>query len=376
MSYSQETIYAIALTRISYFNIATCLQLYRRLGSATAIMENRHNIRDVISDASPKLIEALSDVSEAMKRAEAEIEFDEAHSIRPLIISDDDYPERLRNCDDAPLVLFYRGNADLNQRRIISIVGTRHCTIYGQDQIRKFCKTLKQMCPNILIVSGLAYGVDICSHRNAMENGFDTIGVLAHGLDYIYPTAHRDTAAKMLTQGGLVTEFLTHTNADKMNFVRRNRIIAGIADATIVVESAAHGGGLITAGIAQSYGRDVFAFPGNVGQTYSEGCNNLIRENKAGLITSAEDLVNAMGWEKEKKIDDARKKGIERQLFPELTEEETRIVDLLRRNNDLQINIIAVKTNMPIQKVSSLLFTLEMKGVVKLYAGGTYHLFG
>ena len=376
MSYSQETLYAIALTRISYFNVATCLQLYRKLGSATAVMENRHNIRDVISDASPKLVEALSDVSEAMKRAEAEIAFDEAHSIRSLTIADDDYPERLRNCDDAPLVLFYRGNADLNQRRIISVVGTRHCTAYGQDIIRNFCKSLRQLCPNTLIVSGLAYGVDICAHRNAMDNGFDTIGVLAHGLDYLYPTAHRDTAAKMLSQGGLVTEFLTHTNADKMNFVRRNRIIAGMTDATVVVESAAHGGGLITAGIAQSYGRDVFAFPGNIGQTYSEGCNNLIRDNKATLITNVEDLVNAMCWEKEKEVNTARKKGIERQLFPELTEEETCIVELLKQNNDLQINIIAVKTNMPIQKVSSTLFSLEMKGVVRLFAGGTYHLLG
>ena len=281
MSFSQETLYAIALTRISYFNTATCLQLYHKLGSATAIMENRNNIKDVISDASPRLINALSDVSEALHRAEAELEFDNAHAIRPLTMACDDYPERMRNCDDAPIVLFYRGNADLNQRRIVSVVGTRHCTAYGQDIINNFCRSLKELCPDVLIVSGLAYGVDICAHRNALKNGFDTVGVLAHGLDMLYPSAHRDTAKEMLSHGGLLTEFLTNTNPDKMNFVRRNRIVAGISDATIVVESAARGGSLITADIAQSYARDVFTFPGNVNSPYSEGCNKHICDNKA-----------------------------------------------------------------------------------------------
>lgn len=376
MSFSQETLYAIALTRISYFNIATCLQLYRKLGSATAIMENRNNIKDVISDASPRLVHALSDVSEALHRAEAELEFDNVHAIRPLTMACDDYPERLRDCDDAPIVLFYRGNADLNQRRIVSIVGTRHCTAYGQDILTKFCQDLKELCPDVLIVSGLAYGVDICAHRNALRNSFDTIGVLAHGLDMLYPSAHRDTAKDMLSHGGLLTEFLTNTNPDKMNFVRRNRIVAGIADATIVVESAARGGSLITADIAQSYARDVFTFPGNVNSTYSEGCNNLIRDNKAALITCAEDFVKAMGWEQDNQVKEARAKGIERQLFPELTAEETRIVELLQHNNDLQLNIIAVQTGLPIGNISALLFSLELKGVIKLYAGGVYHLLG
>lgn len=352
------------------------MQLYRKLGSATAIMENRNNIKDVISDASPRLINALSDVSEAMHRAEAELEFDNAHAIRPLTMACDDYPERMRNCDDAPIVLFYRGNADLNQRRIVSVVGTRHCTAYGQDIINNFCRSLKELCPDVLIVSGLAYGVDICAHRNALKNGFYTVGVLAHGLDMLYPSAHRDTAKEMLSHGGLLTEFFTNTNPDKMNFVRRNRIVAGISDATIVVESAARGGSLITADIAQSYAHDVFTFPGNVNSPYSEGCNKLIRDNKAALITCAEDFVNAMGWEQDNKVKEARAKGIERQLFPELTAEETRIVELLQKNNDLQLNIIAVQTGLPIGSISALLFSLELKGVIKLYAGGVYHLLG
>ena len=376
MNINQETLYAVALTRINYFNVATSLQLYRKLGSATNIMEHRHDIRAVLPDATPRLIKALKDISDAMRRAEKELEFDESHRIKPLVFNDDDYPQRLRECEDAPLVVYYRGTADLNKQRIISVVGTRHCTVYGQEIISKFISQLKELCPDVLFVSGLAYGVDIQAHRNALKNGFETVGVLAHGLDYLYPTAHRDTATEMLKQGGLLTEFMTSTNADKINFVRRNRIIAGTADATIVVESAAHGGGLITADIANSYGREVFAFPGNIGMPYSEGCNNLIRDNKAALITSAEDFVKTMGWEQDAKLKKAREKGIERQMFPELTDDETRIVNTLQHTNDLQANIISVKCGLPISTVASTLFNLELKGIVRLYAGGVYHLIG
>lgn len=376
MNINQETLYAVALTRINYFNVATSLQLYRKLGSATNIMEHRHDIRAVLPDATPRLIKALKDISDAMRRAEKELEFDESHRIKPLVFNDDDYPQRLRECEDAPLVVYYRGTADLNKQRIISVVGTRHCTVYGQEIISKFISQLKELCPDVLVVSGLAYGVDIQAHRNALKNGFETVGVLAHGLDYLYPTAHRDTATEMLKQGGLLTEFMTSTNADKINFVRRNRIIAGTADATIVVESAAHGGGLITADIANSYGREVFAFPGNIGMPYSEGCNNLIRDNKAALITSAEDFVKTMGWEQDAKLKKAREKGIERQMFPELTDDETRIVNTLKHTNDLQANIISVKCGLPISTVASTLFNLELKGIVRLYAGGVYHLIG
>lgn len=376
MNINQETLYAVALTRINYFNVATSLKLYRKLGSATNIMEHRHDIRAVLPDATPRLIKALKDISDAMRRAEKELEFDESHRIKPLVFNDDDYPQRLRECEDAPLVVYYRGTADLNKQRIISVVGTRHCTVYGQEIISKFISQLKELCPDVLVVSGLAYGVDIQAHRNALKNGFETVGVLAHGLDYLYPTAHRDTATEMLKQGGLLTEFMTSTNADKINFVRRNRIIAGTADATIVVESAAHGGGLITADIANSYGREVFAFPGNIGMPYSEGCNNLIRDNKAALITSAEDFVKTMGWEQDAKLKKAREKGIERQMFPELTDDETRIVNTLQHTNDLQANIISVKCGLPISTVASTLFNLELKGIVRLYAGGVYHLIG
>ena len=347
---NDEIFFTMALTRISNFNYATALELYRAVGSAQLIFEHRHDIGDILQDCSPRLMEALQDWDEPMKRAEAELQYMQAHGIRALTLTDEDYPQRLSECPDAPIILYYRGNADLNQRRIISIVGTRHCTTYGQDIIRRFIEDLHYYCPKVLVV------------------------VLAHGLDQIYPYRHRETAAEMLRQGGLLTEFMTQTNADKPNFVRRNRIVAGMADATIVVESAAKGGGLITAEIAQSYNRSVFAFPGHVSAEYSKGCNNLIRDNGAALITCADDFVKAMDWQNEVRLQQALSDGIERNLFPDLSPEEQQVVCLLQQTNDLQLNIISVKTSLPIGQLTALLFQLEMKGVVKPLAGGMYHL--
>lgn len=290
--------------------------------------------------------------------------------IRALCLDDDDYPQRLRDCADAPVLLYYKGTAELNQQYVLNIVGTRHCTAYGQDLVRRFVSDLKRLCPQVLIVSGLAYGIDICAHRNALEQGYDTVGVLAHGLDQIYPPRHRDTAVEMVKRGGLLTEYMSQTEALPNNFRQRNRIVAGISDATILVESAVKGGGLITCRIAQEYGRDVFAFPGNVGQPYSEGCNLMIRNNTAALITSAEDFVGAMGWQ----TVGSRPDAVERQLFPDLTADEQRVVLLLQETNDLQLNLISVKTNISIGQLTALLFSLEMKGVVRPMAGGTYHL--
>jgi DNA processing protein len=233
---------------------------------------------------------------------------------------------------------------------------------------------MQGLCPNVLVVSGLAYGVDIHAHRNALEYGFETVGVLAHGLDDLYPSRHKDTANRMVHQGGLLTEFMTGTKADKINFVRRNRIVAGMSDACILVESAAKGGGLITADISRSYGRDVFAFPGRVGDAYSEGCNNLIRDNGAALMQSADDFVKAMGWEGDARMAKAQNDGIQPDLFPDLTDEEEVIVGVLQRNNDLQINMLATQANLPVNRVAAILFELEMKGIVRTLAGGVYHL--
>ena len=370
----QEIFYTMALTRLTNFNYQQALELYRSVGSAQLLYEHRNEIGDIIQEASTRLKEALKNWDDAMKRAEFEMNYIQEHHIKALTLNNEDYPQRLRECPDAPIIIYYLGNSDLNQAKIVSIVGTRNITTYGQDLIRRFISDLRRYCPQVLIVSGLAYGVDIHAHREALENGYETIGVLAHGLDQIYPYRHRETAAAMVSHGGLLTEFMTQTNADKPNFVRRNRIVAGMADATILVESAAKGGGLITTEIAQSYDRAVFAFPGNVGAEFSEGCNNLIRDNGAALITCAEDFVRAMGWQNEAQLQQALNKGIERNLFPELTPEEQQVVNLLQKTNDLQLNILSVKSALPIGQLTALLFQLEMKGIIKPLAGGMYHL--
>lgn len=370
----QEIICAIALTRISFFSLAELLELFRRVGSAQEIVAHSQHIRDLLPDASDRLTQAFTDIGQALRYAESELRTAESMGVRPLVMGDDDYPSRLLECADAPLVLYYQGSASLNQKRVVSIVGTRRCTPYGQDLVRRFMSELRSLCPQVLVVSGLAYGIDICAHREALAQGYDTVGVVAHGLDDLYPPSHRLTADQMLKQGGLLTEFPTCTRPDRLNFVRRNRIVAGLSDATLLVESAIRGGGLITTRIANDYGRDVFAFPGAVGAPYSEGCNDLIRRQGAGLITSAKHFVEAMGWQNDAQLSEAQAQGIERQLFPELTADEQRVVAVLQRKNDLQINILSVKSGIAVGPLTALLFSLEMKGVVRTMAGGTYHL--
>ncbi len=356
---NEEIYYSMALTRLSGVNHAVALQLYKELGDAQAVYE---------------ATKARLPWDEALHRAAAEMEFITKNGIQVLTLHGPAYPRRLSECPDAPIVLYYMGTADLNQLHIINMVGTRQCTTYGQDLIRRFVSDLRQMCRDVLIVSGLAYGVDVCAHRHALENGFETVGVLAHGLDQIYPPRHRAIAAEMVKHGGLLTEYMSQTQALPNNFRQRNRIVAGMSDATILVESAYKGGGLITCRIAQEYGRDVFAFPGAVGMPYSEGCNKMIRDNTAALITSAEDFMKAMGWKVRGKMEEVRGKMEEGELFPELTEEERAVVEALRQTNDLQLNTLSVRTNIPVGQLSGLLFQLEMKGIVKAYAGGNYHL--
>ena len=370
----QEKYYTIALTRMTGFNFQTALHLYQELGGGQAVYEHRNDIRDVLPECSERLALALKDWSLPLVRAEQEMAFIEKHGIQVLCYGDEHYPKRLEECSDAPILLYYMGSADLNPQHVISIVGTRHCTAYGQDIVRRFVADLRQLCPDVLIVSGLAYDIDICSHRHALQNGLNTVAVLAHGLDEIYPPHHRETAKQMLTQGGLLTEYMTETRSDKMNFVKRNRIVAGISDATILVESALKGGGLITTGIAQDYNRSVFAFPGSVDAKYSEGCNQLIRNNGAALITSAEDFVEAMGWQTDAQLQQAKDAGIERTLFLNLSDDEQAIVEVLDQLGDQQLNVLSVKTNIPVGELTSILFQMEMKGVVRSLAGGNYHL--
>lgn len=368
----QETLYTLALTRIPRLNTTHQRLLLQALGSATAVYEQRHDVREVLPEATPKLAAAVADMDAYLPRAEEELAFAAQKHVECLCYQDAAYPARLRDCMDAPIVVYFRGTTDLNAARVISIVGTRHGTEYGRDVCRNLLEELSRLCPDTLVVSGLAYGIDIEAHRQALRNGLPTVGVLAHGLDQIYPRMHRDTAVEMVQNGGLLTEFMSRSNADKVNFVRRNRIVAGMADATIVVESAEKGGSLITAEIAESYHRDVFAVPGRINDPYSQGCNRLLRDNRAALLQSADDLVKAMGWPTRREQEQQKAVPQQGELFPELSEEEQAVLNALDRCDSKAINRLTVETNLPIQRISALLFEMEMKGWVKMLNGGLY----
>ena len=364
-----EHVAMLALSRVQVSQLSLIRQLVDIAGSAKTLLENIDNLNDILPEATPQLKRMLSNPT-LVESAEKEMEFIEKNKIKAIYISERGYPYRLKECDDAPLVLFTLGNTDFNAKHIVSIVGTRHASEYGKGVCENFVTDLAKLLPGTLIVSGLAYGIDICAHRAALKAGLPTTGILAHGLDRIYPNAHRSTAKSMLENGGLATEFMSGTNSLPPYFVQRNRIVAGLADATVVIESASKGGSLITASLAQSYSRDCFAFPGRVNDQYSQGCNELVSRNKAALITSAYDLVEAMGWETT-----ARKSAgeLQTELFPELTEQENEIITALRASGDgLQINQMVVMLNTPINKLMPLLFEMEMKGYIKAVAGGCY----
>lgn len=368
---NHELLCRLALTQLLGIGIAGAHKLLDATeGKVAMLFDHPKDLGDIIPGISPK-IASVFDAPEVLRRCEAELSFAEKNHIACLTCDDEAYPSRLRECDDAPLVLFYRGISDLNQRHIISMVGTRNATDYGKDICMRFIGELKELLPDVIIVSGLAYGIDIHAHRAALQHKMETIGVLAHGLDRIYPSVHRRTAAEMTQCGGLLTEFMSGTNPDKQNFVKRNRIVAGISDATIVIESANKGGSLITAEIAESYHRDCFAFPGRINDMYSAGCNELIRSNRAVLLQSAEELIKAMNWDSEVQAPAV----IQRQLFPELDENEEKIVSLLQKHPDgIQINTLVVESNIAINRMTGILFELEMKGIIRTLAGGVYKL--
>ena len=368
---SQEILHCLALQQLPGVGLVSARLLYDVFGNATDVFARKDELVHYTQPAQRRLIKQL-DCPERFRGADQELAFAQKNGIDVICIGDRRYPSRLRECPDAPLVLFFKGDTNLNALRVVSLVGTRNATDYGRQLCNDFIRDLKVLCPEVLVVSGLAYGIDIAAHRAALEHQLPTVGVLAHGLDRIYPAVHRKTAVDMLEQGGLLTEYMTGTNPDRQNFVQRNRIVAGMADATIVVESAAKGGALITAGLATDYHRDCFAFPGRIGDPYSVGCNALVRDNKAALILSAEDFVKAMSWDI---VSTSRQapEAIQRQLFLDLTPEEEALVAALRPHRDgLQINMLVVEADIPINRASAMLFELEMKGVVRALAGGVY----
>lgn len=371
-----EHIYALAYQRLTMNHPQAAIELYLAAGTAGEVYAHRKDVREIMPDATDNLCKVLNvDWGSYLSWAENETAWCEKKRIRHLYPAHPDYPQRLLNCIDAPVGLFSLGNADLNCEHIISIVGTRQSTAYGHDCIHNILAEMKQKVPDVLVVSGLAYGIDVCAHKESLSAGLPTVGVLAHGLDTMYPASHRNIAAEMVRQGGLLTEYPSQTRGDRQNFLRRNRIVAGISDCTIVAESMAHGGSLVTARIANDYGREVFALPGRIGDKASEGCNALIRTNKANILTSAQDIIDMMGWQSVQQKQEIRAQGIQTELFLSLSPEQQLVADALK-DNDLQMNLIAVKTGLHISKVSALLFELEMRGIVKAYAGGTYHLLG
>lgn len=370
-SSEEEQIYSIALTMVPGIGHIGAKHLIDGMGNAVDVFRLRKEISERIPEVSQRVIEAL-DCPQAVLRAEQEYEFIRKNRISCLSFHDEAYPSRLRECEDAPVVLFFKGNADLNSLHILNMVGTRNATDYGTQICASFLRDLKALCPEVLVVSGLAYGIDIHAHREALANELPTVGVLAHGLDRIYPHVHRKTAVDMLEKGGLLTEFLSGTNPDRHNFISRNRIVAGMCDATIVIESAEKGGSLITAELTEGYHRDCFAFPGRMSDEYSKGCNRLIRDNKASLLLSAEDFVQAMGWNMQTTL--SEKVSVQRSLFIELSEEEQKIVAILEKLGNLQINSLVVEADIPVNKMTALLFELEMKGVIRVLTGGMYQL--
>jgi DNA processing protein len=299
--------------------------------------------------------------------AEEEIEFIEKYKIQPFFITDSNYPKRLLNCYDPPTLLYYRGNADLNASRIISVIGTRNYTDYGKQITEKLVSDLKE--ENVVIVSGLAFGIDAIAHKSAIQNNLQTIGVLGHGLDTIYPSQHKGLAKEILQNGGLLTELRKNTKPDKHNFPKRNRIVAGMADATIVVETAIKGGSMITAELANNYNRDVFAFPGKTTDHKSAGCNYLIKQNCAALLTDAQQLTEALGWQQKKE-----KPRSQRELFVNLTDDEKVIVDIIKEKDTVHIDELFVKSGLSSSAIAASMLNLELQNIIVSLPGKMYRL--
>ena len=361
-----EKKYQIALSLINGIGSINAKKLLAYIGSPEAVFKEKKQNLLKIPGIGEKVAKEVFN-KEILLKTDAEISFIEKHNISTYFYTDKDYPNRLKQYDDSPIILYFKGHANLNQQKIVSIVGTRKATAQGFENCKTLIGNLYEKGHKVLIVSGLAYGVDVQAHKSALKNELETIAILGHGLNMIYPAAHKKIAKEIVDQGGLLSELPSSAKLDPAHFVKRNRIIAGIADATVVVESAKKGGSLITAKIANDYNKDVFAFPGRVNDKYSEGCNFLIKTNQAALIESADDIEYIMGWQPSEK-----EKVVQSQLFVELSKEEETIINLLRKNGKTAIDILSMQCKMPVSKVSSILLNLEFKGAVLSYPGKIY----
>ncbi len=359
--------YEIALSLTKGLGNITIRHILNYFGSAEEIFGAKKSDLEKIPGIGIKSAAAIAG-KESFAKAENEIAFIEKYKIQPLFFLNDDYPRRLRNCVDAPVLLFYKGNTDLNKQKIVSVVGTRNATSYGRQFCEDLTAGLKQH--DVLVVSGLAYGIDIAAHKAALQNDLATVGVLGHGLDRIYPALHREVAEKMVSCGGLLTEFCSQSILDRANFPKRNRIIAGMADAVIVVEATKTGGALITAEIANSYNKDVFAVPGRIDNEVSEGCNFLIKTNRAHLLTGIEDLEYIMGWAAE----DVPKQEKQLEILHELNKDEQKILELIKACDSIAIDEIQTRLNMQQSKLAIALLELEMKSIIVSLPGKVYRL--
>ena len=365
---SEERLYLIGLTILKGVGDVLARHLLQYFGSAEEVFKAKRPFLEKVPGIGLYTAEQIEKArAEALIRAEKELVFIDKNKIRLYAFTEDDYPKRLKECQDAPVVFYYKGTADLSASKIISVVGTRRVSDYGRKLTEELIRNMSEMFPELVVVSGLAYGVDVCAHRSALKYNLPTIGVLAHGLDRIYPAAHRNTAVEMVKKGGLLTDFMSETNPDRENFLRRNRLIAGLADATIVAESAEKGGSLVTADIAFSYGRDVYAFPGRTTDECSLGCNRLIQMNKAGLISSAKDLVMSLCW-------DSDAKAVAQQSFSFPEKPDHPVIRLLKEKGEFHVNQLATEMNLPIHKLTPTLFELELEGHIKALPGGLYRL--
>jgi DNA processing protein len=361
-----ELRYTLALQRIPNLGDISAKKLLRKMGSAEAIFKEKKSSLAKIDGIGLLRLKDLN-LNLQLEEADAELRFIEDHQIHYSYFKDKDYPEKLKHCLDGPILIFHRGSIDLKEKKILSIVGTRKITSYGNA----FCQNLiEELAPlNPVIVSGLAYGIDICAHKAAMENRLQTVGCLAHGLNQIYPKDHKKYVQKMEENGGFITEFWSNDVFDRTNFLKRNRIIAGLSEATIVIESAEKGGSLVTAEIANSYNREVFAVPGRATDIQSRGCNNLIKQQKAQLLTGAADIIYMLGWELQK-----TQKPKQTQLFVELDEEEKIIFRFLKEKEKELLDIIALECKIPAFKTASILMNMELKGVVRPLPGKLFQL--
>ena len=361
---TNQKLYEIALTLVPGIGDVNGKKLVAYCGGAEAVFCEKKKALTQISGINDKLVKGIGS-KDVMLRAEEELSFIEKHDIKPLFYLDQDYPKRLQHCHDSPMMLYYKGNANLNAAKTIGVVGTRNITEYGKYATEKIIEDLSS--DNVLIISGLAYGVDSASHRAALKYDLATVGVLGHGMQTLYPAENRNLSTKMLEKGGILTEYVSGTRPEKENFPKRNRVVAGMVDCLVVIESALKGGAMITADIANSYDREVFAIPGKIGDYYSEGCNHLIKTNKANLLTCATDIRYVMRWDVDTKV-----VAKQMRLFRDFSEDEQKVMNVFENNSVIHLDDIIVGTDLTPTKIASVLLSLEFDGVLTALPGKRY----